>query len=308
MIVGRNYFELKEEEGSREQFLHIKRYFDGRHSVNEISRLTGASEQSIIGIIDAFDEMGLLRQEEPDELIPVGKFIERVKDSCVMWSRQIGYHRLFGLLHEGRVRKEVFIGLVLETYHYVKSASKHISTALAHSSDDRLSKILAEYLTEEYDHDKLILESLKRMGMPEEHVIHAHPIIGTMSLINMLCEIGRQSTLAYFACTTLFESRQEDFDSAKNDLEYIGSLYGYGADVLEPIIQHLRADVSADHINLLEEALEKREFIAAADAHFAVNCLHDLKHSFDQFHDQVIQYYSDISNYIPRLKVDYFSL
>jgi hypothetical protein len=36
--------------------------------------------------------------------------------------------------------------------------------------------------------------------------------------------------------------------------------------------------------------------------------MHDLKHSFDQYNDNIIVYYSDVSNYIPRLKVDYFSL
>ncbi len=57
-----------------------------------------------------------------------------------------------------------------------------------------------------------------------------------------------------------------------------------------------------------EEALRGRACVPAAQAHRAVNNLHDLKHSFDQYHFGIIGYYSDISNYIPRLKVDYFSL
>ena len=56
------------------------------------------------------------------------------------------------------------------------------------------------------------------------------------------------------------------------------------------------------------DALAGQEFIDAREAHHAVNCMHDLKHAYDQLHDQVLQYYSDISNYIPRLRVDYFSL
>ena len=68
------------------------------------------------------------------------------------------------------------------------------------------------------------------------------------------------------------------------------------------------ANVKANHTGLLEEALEGRDVVPAAQAHRAVNNLHDLKHSFDQYNDNIILYYSDVSNYIPRLKVDYFSL
>lgn len=308
MIVGRNHFEITEELGTREQFLHIKRYFDGRHSVGEISRLTGTSERSIRGVVAAFRELGLLRQEEPQDFIPAGQFVERVQDSCVMWSRQIGYHRLFGLLREGEARREVFLGLLLETYHFVKSAPRHISTALSHCTDARWESLLSEYLAEEHGHWRLIVQTLERVGMREDWVVAAHPIIGTMSLINMLCDIGRQSTLSYLACTSLFEARREDFDAASKELEYIGAQYGCDPEALAPLITHAGMDVGAEHSAILERALEAEGRVPAREAHLAVNCLHDLKHSFDQFHDQILQYYSDVSNYIPRLKVDYFSL
>ena len=49
-------------------------------------------------------------------------------------------------------RREVFLGLVLETYHYINSASRHISTAIAHCTDPAWTRLLSEYLSEEYDH------------------------------------------------------------------------------------------------------------------------------------------------------------
>lgn len=73
------------------------------------------------------------------------------------------------------------------------------------------------------------------------------------------------------------------------------------------MIKHMMIDVAAGHKGLLEEALEGRESVDAEQAHRAVNYLHDLKHSFDQQHDEILKYYGDF-NYIPRLKVDYFSL
>jgi pyrroloquinoline quinone (PQQ) biosynthesis protein C len=200
------------------------------------------------------------------------------------------------------------MGLLLETYHYVHSAPRHISVALSACTDKRWSDLLRSYLEEERVHSELILRGLENMGMPREWTLTAHPVIGTMSLIHMLCEIGRQSTLAYFTCTALFEARAEDFAEAKQAFEELGGQYGFSSEALAPIIEHMKCDAQAGHAGLLEKALEHVEHVSDSDAHLVVNCLHDLKHSYDQFHDQVLQYYSDTSNYIPRLKVDYFSL
>lgn len=308
MIVGTEHFEIGQELGTREQFLSVKRYFDGRHSIAQISELTGVPESDIQGIVESFEELGLLRIETALDSINRDDFIRQIKESCIMWSQQIGYHRLFGGLEKGEFRKEVFIGLLLETYHYVKSAPRHTSAALASCSDDKYRKILTEYFVEEYDHADLVLRSLEAVGIPREQTESAHPIIGTMSLINMMCEIGRQSSLAYLTCTSLFEARKEDYEPAKASFEGIARTYGFNPSVVAPILEHMHGDVLAGHTSLLEEALQDREYISPQEAHFIVNCLHDLKHSFDQFHDQIIEYYSDISNYIPRLKVDYFSL
>lgn len=308
MIVGQNLFELEEEVGPREKFLEVKRYFDGRHSIAEIGRITGVAPSDIAAIVATFEEQGLMQERTPLERIPITEYVKRIRDSCVMWSRQIGYHRLFGMLERGEARKEIFVGLILETYHYVKSAARHISTALAHCNDARLEPILSSYHAAEHDHHLLILQSVEQLGICAEWAQSAHPIIGTLSLINMLCEIARRDTLAYLTCTALFEARREDFEQARHSMERICASYGFPVQAVQPLIEHMRMDVQAGHSSLLEEALSHREFITAADAHYAVNCVHDLKHAFDQFHDQVIQYYGDISNYIPRLKVDYFSL
>jgi TENA/THI-4/PQQC family len=308
MVVGQEYFEITEDFGPREQFLEVKRYLDGRHSIEEISRITGVLAEDIQSMVKTFTEMGLMRHEEPVDRLLKNSFLRRVEDSCVMWSRQIGYHRLYRLLERQEARQEVFLGLLIETYHYVKSAPEHIGIALAHCKNPYWKELLTQYLVEEYDHAELILQALENLGCPRQHIIDAHPIIGAMSLIHMLCEIGRKSTLGYLACTQLFEARREEFEVARNEFERICAGYGYDPKAVKPLIDHMRGDVIAAHSNLLAEALRDEQFVEAKEAHYAVNNLHDLKHAFDQFHDQVLQYYADISNYIPRLRVDYFSL
>lgn len=308
MIVGTEYYELGQEIGDRQKFYEIKRYFDGRHTISEISNITDVPEEDITSIVSTFVENDLMRKEEKVDFISAQKFIDQIKESSQMWKKQIGYHQLFSRMYYKDVPKEVFVGYILENYHYVKSASKHISTAINHCNDPKYLDILNEYFVEEYDHTKLILQALENLGFSKEEVENSHPIIGTMSLINMMSDIARQDTLAYLTCTSLFEARKEEYESSKASLEKICENYGYTFEDIDPFIEHLRGDVEADHNSLLEEALEPHELIPANRAHFIVNCMHDLKHSYDQHHDQIIQYYSDPQNYIPRLKVDYFSL
>lgn len=308
MIVGKEYFEITEDFGTRDQFLTIKRYFDGRHSIAEIAERAHTDEESVRGIAEVFHELGLLHRATPMHSLPGEAFAEQIEASCDMWGRQIGYHNLFAGLESGELRGEVFLGMIMETYHYVKSAPKHIATAIAHCDDDRLVPILSRYFTEEYNHSGMMLQALRKMGLPKEQIVNAHPVIGTWSLINNLCAIARQDTLSYIACTTLFEARADDFEAGAESLRRAARTAGYPEECAEPLITHMRIDVEAGHVGLLQEAVKAVGDIPAERAHRAVNNLHDLKHSYDQFHDQIIQYYSDIANYIPRLKVDYFSL
>jgi pyrroloquinoline quinone (PQQ) biosynthesis protein C len=308
MIVGRNQYEIGEEVGSLTKLLEIKRYFDGRHSIEEIAGITDVPIHDILRIVITFNRLGLLRKESTNSDIPTGAFIDQVASSCCMWRRQIGFHQLFGKLERVEVRPEVFVGLILETYHYVRAATHHISTAISHCGDPDMRSLLGQYLDQEHDHYELFIDALGRMGLERDQVVAAHPIIGTMSLINILCEIGRQNTLAYIACTSLIEARDEDVEGAKETIQRMAILHGFDKSVVQPLVSHMEGDVQAGHNSMLKKALARASSVNAKDAHCAVNCLHDLKHSFDQFHDQVLMYYSDISNYIPRLTVDYFSL
>ncbi len=95
MIVGKEFFELTEEMGSKELFYEVKRYFDGRHSISEISKITNVSEEDIRGIVEVFNEVGLFRKEEPVHFIKKEDFVNKVQEACLMWNRQIGYHQLF---------------------------------------------------------------------------------------------------------------------------------------------------------------------------------------------------------------------
>ena len=308
LIVGTQHFELSEQMGNREDFLKLKSLLDGHHTRADIVRKIGLSGAAVDRIVGSFEAAGLLRRESEVEHIPAPDFAEQVGRSLDMWRRQIGFHRLFGMVETGDARLEVLQGLFIETYHVVSMASRHISVAIAHAESDAACAALSKYLAEEYDHAPMLFECCLGLGVDASRLSAAHPTVGSLSLVNMLAEIGRRDTLAYCAATSLFESAPGDFRNGSSAADNIRSAYGLDAAALSPALEHLRLDRESDHSSLFEEAIAHYETIPAPRVHNIVNMLHDLKHSYDTHHDEIVKYYGDISNYIPRPKVDYFSL
>lgn len=309
IVVGTEYYSLSTAPESVDNLLRLKSLLDGRRTIREVAALRGIPLDEVFDVVDQFEDMGLLRAP-PDQLNTISgeEFVCQIEKTAVMWARQIGYHRIFSKLSNGTTTRAVALGLLLESYHHVKSSSRHISTAISHATDEKARSLLRKYLVDEHDHDQLFARALEHSGIPGEFLRSAHPTIGTLSLANMLCEIGRRSTLAYISCTSLFEARSSEADQAEAEFRAICARYEIPTVAADLFVQHFRADLSAGHSSLLRKYVSDHDQIDAADAHEVVNCMHDLKHAFDQYHDQILAYYEDISNYIPRPRVDFFCL
>ncbi len=308
LIVGENHYELTELVGSRATFLKLKSLLDGRHDVRQIAERTGLRERDVLNVVEALDGLGLLRREVHRTLIPVQEFLDKLAATTLMWRRQIGFHPLFQGLASGRYRKEVLQGLFIETYHAVRLCSTHIATAIAHTDSDFRRETLSRYFSEEFSHSPLILKTCKNLGCVTDEVEDSHPIVATRSLIQMLCDIARSDTIGYAAALTLFEAQPNDEIEGKESLNLIAEAYNIQVSAFFPALKHLRDDIHGGHYSLLNKILGDQDSISEARVHSIINNLHDLKHAYDQFHDGIISYYSDLSNYVPRLKVDYFSL
>jgi hypothetical protein len=307
LVVGKNHFELEHSPASKADFFILKSYFDGRKTIREISRATSISEDDIIGVASAFQQAGLLQTRHAKPEISTDEFLSVVEDSTRMWRRQIGLHELFGGLEEGLYRKEVFIGLLLETYHYVRLLAPTLLSVAQSWETSRARDLVCMYAKEEMEHYRTYEKTLDRCSRIAGFVKESHPTVGTLSLIRNFESIGRRCDLSLVCCLQMIEARTSEVESAETHLVRIASKYGM-EDLVEPFLAHMRADVGFDHANLLQDALREIKFVAVETAHEAVNDMHDLKHCFDVFHDGVLKYYCDISNYIPRPKVDYFAL
>ena len=307
-MVGGEHFDLDPGEGNGHTLLRAKRYFDGRHNLHEASAALGVSPDELQDLSDQFAQLGFFREEPDVTEIRVPELLRSFDAANRSWIAQVGYHELFQRLESQTAPREVFLGLLIETYHYVRSASRHIGTALSACRNPRWSHLLAEYLAEEHDHAPLVLRTLEQLGVPQKAVLGSHPAPGTLALINMLSEIARSSTLSYFVAMSFVEARAEDAARGISSVQAVAQSYGFPAGGVESFLSHLLADVEAGHTNILEKALEGMTTVPRSEADAAANHLHDLKHGFDLFHDQILSYYSKPTNYLPRLPVDFNAL
>ncbi|HEX8153391.1 MAG TPA: iron-containing redox enzyme family protein [Thermoanaerobaculia bacterium] len=307
-MVGDTCYDISVEEGSKETLLELKRYLDGTYTPEQIAASLGLPEEDVVEVVETFARLDLLADPVRTDRVARESFLRKIDQTVTMWRRQISYHPLFAALETGNARVEVLHGLMIETSHFVRSAPTHIATALAHCTDPRWRAMLTNYLVEECDHERYVLQVTTAMGYDPERVRSANPVIGTTSLIANLCRIARETTLGYFLCLRLLEGQAESRSQAIASLRHIAKRYGFGPEIVEPIARHALIDVEAGHASLLDEALEGFDALDAREVHLAVNAIHDLKHSLDQFYDQLLQYYVNPTSYVPRPLIDYFCL
>lgn len=307
-VVGGRYFEVELKKGEVDLLFRSRRFFDGAHSVEDAAQKMGISTENVLSLLNEYRQAGFLREPENRLSIPTLEFLERIERVSDSWTAQLGYHKLFQWLEAGRGGSQLFLGLLIETYHYVAAASLHIASAIRHAESDACRHLFSEYLAEEYDHARLLLESLERMGMPSNRIRASIPSPGTQALTNLLIRIGEKSSLEYCAAMSFVEARSQHASGALESVRRMTLNYGFPADSCEPLLSHMTADLELGHQGLLSQMLAGQKQVEKKEADQVVNTLHELKHGFDLFHDQVLSYYTGPSNCIPRTTLDFSSI
>lgn len=305
LVVGASYFEVVRH-GSRDAFLKLKSLLDGNHSLDEIAELSHVKIEDVREIVSQFDLLGLLQSHPTHEIIRFGRFRDVIEDTCLMWRRQIGLHPLFGGLIDKVYPSQVFVGLLIETYHYTKMLSPLIER-IAQRAPEHISTILADYAAEEQSHHLDLLSGLKQIPRIGKRIFASHPTAGTKALLDRFMGTGMRSEFSLLCCLVLIEARASEAAEAAEQFRKIAEHFEL-QEVAEPFVRHMELDVKMGHSSILNGLYPDEYELDINEVHLVANDLHDLKHAYDLFHNDIVEYYSDISNYIPRHKVDFFGL
>lgn len=295
-------------DGAVDDFLKLKANLNGLHTIEEIAKITRLQQDNVTEAVSALGASGLLREKSStEEFISREVFVRKLSRSVRMWKNLTGMHPLFQRMLYGEATRELFAGLVIETYHYVRGTTHHAATALAHCYDEKLRPLILSHLSEESEHELLILSALSRMGLDRQAIIESEPLIGTTSLLNYRKEIGRKSSLAYLATTLFTEEEAGQELMSVDELVRMAKIAGFSKDVVEPIAEHILGDAASNHSTVFFDAIRSSQ-ISQQFACEMVEALHNLRHAFEQYYDGILSYYGTNGHSIPRAKTDWFSL
>lgn len=177
-------------------------------------------------------------------------------------------HRFWTLIAEPERRMPLFVGWVIESFHFVGSAPKRMTQSLPHQRDSRFKYLLAVHAVEEWDHDRFFVEALRLLGYPPAFIESRLPLAETDALITIMRSIARQDAFAYAAVGGFLESTRDDEANRRfNEVLVAG---GAPEAAVNSVQSHEDLDRELEHRGLIEELLQAHGPVQGDDLAFAI--------------------------------------
>jgi hypothetical protein len=308
IIVSKGSFFEVDQDSSQISFLEFMNYLDGENSIEEISKKTSLNLNEVCSRLNILQENNLIVQEKQLTLIDNKILSTNIYHAIHMWRMHMATHDIFTSLLAEKNSKNVLVGLIIESYHFVLSTTKHIQTAINNTESPFLKKLLSKYLCQESGHEKYFLHTLSRLGFTEESIKHAAPISGTVALNNYLNNIAQTHTLGYIGCISLYEINEWECSNIDNVWKSIAKHNKINVKHIEPIIEHMKLDCDSKHSSLFNTASNHKKIYSLNHANEILNIIHGLKHAFDDYNQQILDYYSKGNCKIPHKSLAFSDL
>lgn len=181
----------------------------------------------------------------------------------------------------GRASTRYLQGLLVENYHYARAASVRQSPLLSHATSARQFDRIRGFVTEEANHEGYFLESLTRWGMDPAEVQASVPLASTAGFIGLQYRLAHRGLLDYLAGSVVLEVDPKVYAVQGDPYQRWAEVYGIDPDVLAPVREHIRDDVTGGHASLFRavaaDACPSLLSLAAA-----VSALESARQVFDQ--------------------------
>jgi hypothetical protein len=291
-------------------FLKIRPFCTGHHSIKSISAKTDVSIEEIFAFINIFSDIGLLSCEaSPQACLDSAKVRETLMQIVKIWANEL--HSVYianELALEGH-SKTVLVGWLLEMYHYVRDFPAALRVG-ADRAQGELKDILSRYASEEESHEEFVLQTLINLGLKEAEVKASAPLVSTRCIGLLLRELLEFEPEATLLAAALLEAADFDEENIMNYKKRLSLLYDIPDNALDPYFAHQKIDYELGHQRLLVDNLDSIRITDLQRLDETVNKLHDLKHAFELQSLEIKSYYGEPLNgrYIPRQQMLYMSV
>lgn len=220
----------------------------------------------IPGLISELDRLGLLTESafpKTQNLISGQQFGRKLRQTSNAMFSDIGSSTLYGMMLAGKATKEMLIGYAVEYFHIVKNAPRIIAPALTHSCPEPVFQEIKALFLDEHDHDKLLVSSLKAVGIDEAVLRATVALPATFAVYASLGTLARQHFLSFICALDLFEAPYPEFNDA---FRAACKAVGLPEAFWEPIVRHAAINVDGEHHRITERLLAYYPVISDEEA------------------------------------------
>lgn len=306
LTVSHGTFEVPTQEA--QTFLKMRRYCTGHNSVDAIIGKSRLNADCVRDILDSLAKADIFRppyrgfHEMSDEERRSVLF-----DACRIWAEQMAETTLAVEIRSGDVPRSVVVGWLLETYHYIKTFPETIAYAARHA-DGQLREVLEAYASQERGHEAYVVRCLRALGFGDAEIDGSIPLVSTRLIDLLMRELFARTPMAALLVAAIVEADDLSDDEADSFRSAVARNYGFDADTLLPLQEHMMIDARLGHAELARRNAHLITVRDEDELHHLVNALHDIKHAFDLQKLEIMEYYSKSGNYIPRQFVDFFAV
>jgi hypothetical protein len=227
---------------------------DGSHTLVDIGAITGHTLEELRELLVPLVGAGIARTH-PDPSAPITGAAFAALCRCVFpeWKNRLFQHPLWSSLAEGTASRDVFVGWLVESYHFIEGVTLRLPMCICMCRDPHMRAHFVRHYAQEYDHRHFFLKSLAAAGIDD--VADRNPLPGTHAVLGCMREAARRDSLAYAACSAFLESTGADRRNARSFFGRIAQHYddSPGAPIVSPMADHVVLDESYGHDGFIEK-------------------------------------------------------
>lgn len=290
------------------KFIKIRSYCTGYNDVADIAEKSRLSVAEVLSIIQPLIDIDMLHRsfkschELSHEIV-----LATLMDAARIWGEQLADTSISREIFLGKTSKNVLLGWLLETYHYVKEFPQALDIAASAASGE-LKTVLEQYAKQERGHEEFIAKCLVKAGLSHKEIAESIPLVSTRLINLLLKEIFGLEPLSALVIASIVEASEFDDDNASFVAREIAMKHQLPVDLFDTFLQHIAIDDKFGHQKLFNKHKNLFMHIDKSTLHDIVNKTHDIKHAFDVQKLEIKEYYDKLGNYFPRQRVDFFAI
>lgn len=173
------------------------------------------------------------------------------------WLRSIDGHELWDTMVESG-SFSLIQGFMLENYHYLSSATRHVSSAISSCPDGHIQFELIDHLADELEHCRLLQESLEQAA-EIDRVESCRPLPTTIAFVDYLRDLATTDWRGYLIASAFLQGSLAEGRPTGRHLRFYDEVIKKNPDasfLLSPLRHHDEIDEKLGHDCRAERRLE----------------------------------------------------